>query len=545
MSLSSDLISQLVKATNDKNEAKAGETTVYGTVIDHEGSTYVQLDGSSELTPISPTVRVDSGDRVTVLIKNHTAIVTGNISSPSSNRTDLQDIRNTVAEFGTLIGEKVSVKELDAEKARIDSLVAYNLVVKEHMTASSADISDLKADNVEIRKTLTANNADISNLKTDKLDATTANITYAKIKDLEATNLQVNNLSAAYGDFKQVTTESLTAIQASIVELDANKLSAKDIEGKYANIDFSNIGEAAMERFYANSGLIKDVVIGDATISGRLVGVTISGNLIEGETIVAEKLVIKGEDGLYYKLNTNGVTTEAEQTDYNSLNGQIIKAHSVTAEKIRVDDLVAFDATIGGFKITEHSIYSGVKESVDNTTRGVYLDNDGQVAFGDASNFIKYYKDSDGKYKLAISAESISIGASGTSVETLAKDAQTAIDAVNDIKNKVESGDLNGEDATVLRIDSSRGTVFKNNAVSTVLSVVIYRGSKRITDITSLRAEYGDSAYIQWLWQRIGEDTFGTILSTDSRLGNDGFTFTLSPADVDTKVVFMCQLITD
>ena len=41
-----------------------------------------------------------------------------------------------------------------------------------------------------------------------------------------------------------------------------------------------------------------------------------------------------------------------------------------------------------------------------------------------------------------------------------------------------------GEAATTLRIDSSRGTVFKNNAISTVLSAVIYHGSQRITDIT-------------------------------------------------------------
>ena len=41
-----------------------------------------------------------------------------------------------------------------------------------------------------------------------------------------------------------------------------------------------------------------------------------------------------------------------------------------------------------------------------------------------------------------------------------------------------------GEAATTLRIDSSRGTVFKNNSVSTVLSAVIYHGSDRITDIS-------------------------------------------------------------
>lgn len=102
-----------------------------------------------------------------------------------------------------------------------------------------------------------------------------------------------------------------------------------------------------------------------------------------------------------------------------------------------------------------------------------------------------------------------------------------------------------GEDATVVRIDSSRGTVFKNNAVETVLTVTVQKGPKIITDIATLKEEYGVSARIEWLWQRIGETTFKTILSTDSRITNDGFTFTISAADVDTKVVFECQLITD
>ena len=99
--------------------------------------------------------------------------------------------------------------------------------------------------------------------------------------------------------------------------------------------------------------------------------------------------------------------------------------------------------------------------------------------------------------------------------------------------------------SAVLRIESSRGTVFKNNQVSTVLSVVVYKGSKRITDISELKKEFGSSAYIEWCWQKMDEETFGTILSTDSRIGNEGFTLSLTPADVNTKAVFMCQLITD
>ena len=102
-----------------------------------------------------------------------------------------------------------------------------------------------------------------------------------------------------------------------------------------------------------------------------------------------------------------------------------------------------------------------------------------------------------------------------------------------------------GEDATTLRIDSSRGTVFKNSDVSTVLNAVIYKGGLRITDIDALHAEFGSTAYLEWSWQRMDEDRFGVISSTDSRISQGGFAFTLSPEDVDTKVVFMCSLITD
>ena len=103
----------------------------------------------------------------------------------------------------------------------------------------------------------------------------------------------------------------------------------------------------------------------------------------------------------------------------------------------------------------------------------------------------------------------------------------------------------NGEDAVTLRIDSSRGTVFKNSEVSTVLNVVIFKGGKTITDAASMRAEFGNNAYLEWQWQRMGEATFGTILATDSRISNEGFALSLAPNDVDTKVVFKCQLVSE
>lgn len=421
MTLDNDLISQFIKITNDTGEVKK-ESTVYGTVKEYpekSGSFYVQFDGSELLTPVSNATNIADGERVIVMIKNHSAVVTGNLTSPSArwvedgegNRTvegiNPVAIGNKISEFEIIIADKVSTGAFDAESARIDKLQADTVDIKERLTADEADIDELLANKIVVDGKLTANEADISTLKAGKLDVTIAEATYATIEDLEATNLDVYNLEATYGEFAQLTSDDIVAIRASITNLDTDKLSVDEAKITYANIDFSNIDSAAMEYFYANSGLIENVTVADGSITGRLVGVTIVGDLIEAGTLVADKLVIQGEDGLYYKLNTDGVTTEAEQTEYNSLNGQIILAKSITATQISVSDLVAFDATIGGFNITENSIYSEVKDSEGNTTRGIYMDTDGQINFGDETNFVKYYRDEDGTYKLAISAASI------------------------------------------------------------------------------------------------------------------------------------------
>ena len=431
MALSNDLISQFVKVTNDDKKERS-DKTVYGTIVEYDGAKYVKIDGSELLTPISTTTNTNNGERVTVMIKNHSAIVTGNISSPAPRTVEVEEIGSKISEFEVIIADKVDTAELNAEIARIDELQSDNVTIKDTLNANNASIKELEAKNVTVTGRLDAIDADITNLEaedvtiTGRLDAADADI-----DSLQADNVVVKNtLTAQRADIANLEAskadiDDLNATNAEIENLKTSKLDAETATITYANIDFSNIGKAAFEYFYANSGLIQNVFVDNGTITGKLVGVTISGDLIEGNTIKAEKLVIKGSDGLYYKLNTDGITTETEQTEYNSINGSVIMANSITATKISVSDLVAFDATIGGFKITENSIYSGVKESATNTTRGIYLGNDGQIAFGDTNNYLKYYKDDSGVYKLEISAQTIKMGSNNKNIEDAINDAQT------------------------------------------------------------------------------------------------------------------------
>lgn len=432
MGLSNDLISQFVKATTNTKKVKT-ESVVYGTAKQHGDLMYVMLDGSDQLTPVSTTVAVKDGERVTIRIKDHSAVVTGNLSYPAAKNETVEALGKKVSYFDEISAYKVTTDELDAVLATIDNLLATTAKI-ENMEVVTAQIETLQAKFAELDK-VTAEDAEILNAEIENLEATIGNFKDLSAEDFEAITADIGSLKSYVGNFTYLHADVLTAMKGEITELDTKKLSAESADIKYVNIDFANIDEAWFKKFYAESGLIRDVYADDATITGYLVGVTIKGDLIEANTLKADKLVVLGEDGIYYKLNFEaGTFKDGEAVPTDSLHGSIITAKSVTAEKVSVSDLVAFDATIAGFNITRDEddglgkIYSGVKESVNNTTRGIYLDNQGQVAFGDSSNYLKYFKDTDGNWKLAIAANAIVMSASGTSVDEAISNVRGELD---------------------------------------------------------------------------------------------------------------------
>lgn len=204
MGLSNDLISQFVKATNDNAKMKA-EKTVYGTTVEKDGHTYVRLDGSDQLTPITTTADTKPDERVMVVIKNHSATIIGNISSPAARVDDIKDYSAAVSKINELeiaIGDKVSTKDFDAQKGRIDSLQSDNALIKKSLTTAEANITELKADTADIKEKLTADEAEIENLKSTSLTTEVADAKYATIENLDITNETVHNLGVAFEEFK-------------------------------------------------------------------------------------------------------------------------------------------------------------------------------------------------------------------------------------------------------------------------------------------------------------------------------------------------------
>ena len=88
MAISNRIVSKFVKATKN-DTVKKKEKTVYGNIVDYrDGVYYAQIDGatSDNLIPISSlasNVSYNKQDKVIIMIKDHTAVVTGNVSNPS------------------------------------------------------------------------------------------------------------------------------------------------------------------------------------------------------------------------------------------------------------------------------------------------------------------------------------------------------------------------------------------------------------------------------------------------------------------------------
>lgn len=122
MKLSNDLVSQFAKITNDRMKNNQ-ETIMYGTVVKNGNKLCVKIDGSDLiiddtncLTPMISTSAVSENDRVILVIKNHTVMVIGNVSSPSAKDADIKSINKKLEGLGVLDLEELKNEINDVSK---------------------------------------------------------------------------------------------------------------------------------------------------------------------------------------------------------------------------------------------------------------------------------------------------------------------------------------------------------------------------------------------------------------------------------------------
>lgn len=615
MALSKDVMSQFAKAMVPKQESK--EATLNATYKKIDGKEYVQLDGSDILTPVTSSVVAETDDRVKVIIKNHAATVIGNITSPSARNKDLNTLKDTVDENGNTIKrmdtviqqQQTSINQMDTKINQHDVLInQHDTVINQHGDTISSINNTLilqgnaieannnsiitQGNKIEsINNTVKEQGNSIVSMNNtiqqhgNKIDQNSNTISQQgntikqqgnKITEIDNTVKTQGNTIVAQGNTIDAHETKLTTHNSQITILNSgfvikdgkltglskavlDDLETNTLKTGYAKIDFSNIGVAAIEKLFTDSGIIKDLIVNEGHITGELVGVTIKGDLIEAGTVVADKLVVKGSDGLYYKLNTNGETIESEQTTENSLNGSIITAKSITASKIQVTDLVAFGATIGGFDITDNSIHSHLKTSIDSSNEGLFLGSDGQMALGNDRNHIKYYKDENDNYILDVRLDKLYLGASSQTADKQFE-GMVEISANNLTTTFKTSGGSNllrnsvGYSGTDFWLSSGDITTNQNDDMSLSGSAFILNGEASLEQVYSTQIETKYSIAFKYKHTAVGTansvkievlgngDPF-TVLNT-TEVNNEWKTVTLEkPYEALTsspKIVITC-----
>ena len=205
MGLSSELASQFAKVTNDSSRNTNG-TKLYGTIAMLGEVPHVKLDGTEELTPISRTVEVAEGDRVEVMIANHSATVTGNLTDPSIGVVRAGNLESKITQTATEIRSEVS--DLDGRFS--ENITTVENGIRNDMANSLASMSDTLTG---LSNNLTGLGEDLTGLE----ESTNSSISTINAS-IESITLNVSNLDSK---ITQTAAEIRSEVSAEVTDLNA------------------------------------------------------------------------------------------------------------------------------------------------------------------------------------------------------------------------------------------------------------------------------------------------------------------------------------
>lgn len=268
-------------------------------------------------------------------------ITNSKIADSTIENSKIKDstITNAKIADATIELEKVSksfITDLTADNAYIKHLKAtigeFGYITAENADLTYATITSLQAVDGKIvtltAKAITTDNLEAKVATLGYLSAESADVKFATIESLTAVDGKIDTLSS-----KAITTENLSAKVA-----DLGYLSAESADLKYANIKLSNIEVADIATLFAEVGLIDRATIVEGHITGFLDSVEVNAANITAGTLVADRILLKGENGLLYSLNNLG---ELQSKTVDTLDGYILTDRTVNADKIVAKSITA------------------------------------------------------------------------------------------------------------------------------------------------------------------------------------------------------------
>lgn len=475
MELSADLLKRFVHVTNDK-EPKKKETTVYGTVVKNGESTCVKLDGSSNtLTPAVLGVCADNNDRVIVNIKNHSATITNNLTSPPKTGIYSEILNEN---FNVITSRIASIELITAKVITTDNLTAA-LINAGYINAEEIHSEYIRADELVSKiatiDTLTAGDAFIRNIQTVALNADYIKSAVADLGYLTADSavikgkLDTNQLSAEVAKLGYLTADNAVITSLQTGKLDTSQLSAEVaklgyLDANMANIDFANLNKSNIGQLFANVGLISSATITDGHVTGYLDSVEVNANKITAGTLAVDRLLIKDSSGNYkmatYDSSGNLVTT--------TVNGSVITNRTITA-----DHLVAGTITANEINMTNLVGNSAFINAIDTNSIVVSASNN-------ASSALSTAKTANSNASTALSTANTANSNASSAIST-ANTANTKAQGIIDNIYTPNTTTINGGKITTGSIKTAQiaaGTITANEiAVGTITANEISTGT--------------------------------------------------------------------
>ena len=503
MGLSYDLISEFVKITNDKKEG-AKEGTVYATVVNSTGGKYVKIDGSDLLTPIDTTTGIDDGERVTVMIKDHKATVTGNITSPSVGTN----------KFDSLVGTIVDAN-LEGINADIENLIAKNAYL-ENVFAQNSILIDSKIENLVARDSYLENtyaeNATIIDSKIENLEATDSRIENSVIEnfqvidgvvqDLKATNADIKILNADFAQIKTLVNGNLTSDNILSFNLTSEKVTVDDAFIKDAMIDTISAGKINAGKINTNS-----VSIGSEDGGMLITGSTQqfmdkNGNVriqIGKDASGDFTFILYGEDGTGQLINQNGITASA------------------IGDGLIVNDMVSDNAAISGGKLDISSVITEINSDNSTTIKSskIYLNDQAQsleVAFNSLKTKVDTIEEVTIQGDLTLIVEQVQSNTS--KIEVNRDNISTLISENSVVKKQVT--DLQGTVSKTESTLTSKYTSLNQNLEGFKTTVAdTYATKSSVTDVVdNIEANYSTTSAMNSAIEQKAQEISASVSST-------------------------------
>lgn len=384
MELSSELISQFARITNDEPTINEG-STVYATYRLQGESAYVQIDGSDTITPVATTAGAKSGDRVTVLIKDHKAIVTGNLTDPSANKSTVEEMSKDLGLGGRLeqvynIVDPVNWTYTD-ESGNIQTLTGKLGDMTSQVTGMAASIEDAEKVATNFIEFVNPYGLIIGDLTGSTLgfntliDATSLNMRYndTVLAKYTANTIYLGYTSAvseivmcggagtiaAQNDASEFDADSLMLSSNNLI-LKTGSTVIQKIKMTRTGITLSSGSNSIVIDPYTNSGGVE--VNGNLTVTGTL-NATISGYAKEshthsqyytsGDNIYANKLYVQGAGNISGDPNARLAVSSPYQLGYASGSSRNFKHDIKPVENEELDPTHLYDIEVVQFKYND------------------------------------------------------------------------------------------------------------------------------------------------------------------------------------------------